>query len=111
MEQRIKILNSIFSHFQQITQWLPNNIDTASEYMLKAESLIEILEIEDCGSIGGFDKKSPVVHESGFFLYDRFIALVKKYNNKADINKCCQFDLESLGNYFKKISELRDSYE
>jgi hypothetical protein len=111
MEQRIKILNDIFSNFQQITQWLPNSIDNASKYMFKAESLIERLETDDCGSIGGYDPKSPVVRENGFRLYDRFVALVKKYNNKKDINKCCQFDVDSLGKYFKKLSELRETFK
>ena len=103
MEQRIKILNDIFSNFQQITQWLPNNIDNASKYMFKAESLIEILEVDDCGSIGGYDQKSPVIRKSGFLLYDRFIALVNRYDNKNDIKKCCQFDLENLGQYLEKL--------
>lgn len=110
MEQRIKILNDIFSDLQQITQWLPNNIDTASMYMFKAESLIERLETDDCGSTGGFDPMSPVIRKSGFLLYDRFIALVKRYDNKNDIKKCCQFDLENLGDYFKKLSELRSNF-
>lgn len=107
MEQRIKILNDIFSNFQQTTQWLPDNMGNASKYMFKAESLIEMLEVDDCGSIGGYDQKSPVISKSGFLLYDRFIALVNRYDNKNDIKKCCQFNLENLGQYFKELSELR----
>ena len=110
MKERIKILNDIFSNFQQITQWLPNNIDYAAKYMFKAESLIERLEEDDCGSVGGFDQKSPVIRKSRFLLYDRFMALVRRYDNKSDIKKCCQFDLENLGEYFKKLSELRSTF-
>lgn len=110
MVNRIFILNAIFSHFQQITQWLPNHIETAAKYMYKAESLIEVLESDDCESIGGFDRTSPVLRESGFMLYDRFLALVRKYNNKSDIEKECQFDLDTLGAYFKQLFELRSSF-
>ena len=110
MEQRINMLNDIFTHFQQITQWLPNNIDTASKYMFKAESLIERLEEDDCGSTGGFDPKSPVIRDSGFLLYDRFIAVVNRHDNKKDIKKECQFNLENLKKYFKELSGLRDTY-
>jgi hypothetical protein len=110
MEQRIQILNHIFSHFQQITQWLPDNINIALEYMFKAESMIELLEVGDCGSIGGFDPKSPVNRKYGFYLYDRFIALVNRYDNKSDIKECAQFNLDSLGEYFKKLSKLRGSF-
>jgi len=110
MEQRIKILNTIFQNFSQITTWLPNNIETAAEYMYKAEAFIERLEADDCGQIGGYDQKSPVVRKSGFLLYDRYIALVNRYDNRDDIKKCCHFDLDNLGEYFKKLSELRRSF-
>lgn len=110
VEQRIQILNNIFSDLQQITQWLPNNIDFALQYVYQAKSLIEELEVDDCGSVGGYDRESPVIRESGFYLYDRFLALVRKYHNENDIVKCCQFDLDTLKKYFRKLSRLRDSY-
>ena len=110
MKERIRILNKIFENFQQITQWLPNHIDSASKYVFKAESLIELLEAGDCGSVGGYDKDSPVIDESGFHLYNRFLALVRKYDNQNDIEKCCQFDLDNLKRYFKTLSELRGEY-
>lgn len=113
-ENRIKILNVIFEDFQQITQWLPNNIEFAIEYMYKAKGLIELLEVEDCGSVGGFDPKSPVIRESSprlaFDLYDRYLAVVRRCDNEKDINKECYFDLNSLKMYFKELHELREKF-
>jgi hypothetical protein len=111
LKERIIILNNIFGYFQQITQWLPNNMENCAEYQIKAEALIEYLEVLDCGSTGGFDKKSPVKwNESRFLLYDRFLALVRLYSNEKDIEKVCHFDLETLKQYFIKLSELRQSF-
>lgn len=108
LQERKKILQDIFEYFQQITQWLPNNIDIANENMIKAESLITLLEVEDCGSVGGFDPDSPVKYESGFSLYDRFLALVNKHDTK--IKKTCYFSIGDLKKYFKTISELREIF-
>jgi len=105
MKQRIKILNEIFDNFHQIMQWLPDNIDTATEYMFKAEALIEMLEADDCGSVGGYDPKSPVIDETGFLLYDRFLALVRRHKNKSSIK-----NLDTLSRYFKALSELRYAF-
>ena len=105
---RVKILNEIFSHFQQMTQWDVTSPGYTVEYAAKAEALIELLEVHDCGSVGGFDKKNPRVHKSSFKLYDRFLTLVKKYNNEKDIKKDCGFTLYSMGQYFDMVSELRD---
>lgn len=108
--QRITILNEIFSCLLQIIQWLPNNIDNASNYMLKSEVLINLLESEDCGSIGGFDRNNPVKKESGFELCDRFFALVRKYNSQNKIKDNCGHSLDELKKYFLKLSKMRDDF-
>jgi len=105
---RLEILNEIFSQFQQITQWLPSNIKNAFTAQEKAEILIEILEVNDCGSVGGFDKESPVLKESGFPLYDRFLALVRKHNSEKHIEPVCDYTLKTLKDYFIKLSKLRE---
>lgn len=110
MKKRLKTLNQIFEYFEQITQWLPDSIENAAQYMFMAQSLIEFLEVEDCGSVGGYDKKSPVKHESGFTLYDRFLALVRKYKNGKDIKSGTYFNIYTLKDYFLKLSELREAY-
>lgn len=104
---RIRMLNKIFGNFQQITQWLPNNIEIANKYCIGAETLIGILEVEDCSSIGGHDMLSPVKNESGFELYDRFLALVRKHNNEKDIKPVCGLNLTHLKKYFSVIHNLR----
>lgn len=105
---RIQILNHIFEHFQQISQWLPDNCDTAAKYSAQAETLIEVLEVADCGSVGGFDPENPVTNETDFRLYNRFLALVRKYRNQDDIEKVCDFNVVTLGRYFKQVNRLRE---
>jgi hypothetical protein len=46
------------------------------KYIAKAEALIELLEIHDCGSVGGFDPDSGGDSLHGLlYLEDRFEAL------------------------------------
>ena len=113
-QERTKILQDIFGYFLQITQWLPNNIDIAAEYVCKAEALIEYLEVIDCGSIGGFDPDNPIKRlgrqkfpSSEFELYNRFLALIRKHNTK--LKKECGFTINNMTKYFKIISELREN--
>lgn len=110
MKERVQVLNAIFSYFQQITQWLPSHCSNAAKYADKAAALIEFLEVQDCGSIGGFDKDSPLKHESNFELYDRFLALVRKYENQKDIKPICGFNINKMQKYFIALSELRTKY-
>lgn len=110
MIKRIAILQDTFRYFQQITQWIPFHLDTASKYMQKAESLIELLEVQDCGSIGGFDKDNPVINTTGFSLYDRYLALVHKYNNEADIEPVCDFTLDTMSAYYIELKTLRSKH-
>ena len=54
------ILNAIEDYLTRAYQWReePYNPDWASsvaEYLHKAETLIELLEIANCGHVGGFD--------------------------------------------------------
>ncbi len=107
IEQRILLLNSIFRKFRLIKQWTPSDIVIASKYAIQAESIIEILEIDDCGSVGGFDKENPIKTISGYRLYDRFLALVAKYNNENDVRgEVFHISLEKLGLYFKTLNSF-----
>jgi len=109
-QTRIKLLNHIFEHFQQCTQWVPNNYNRASEYSKKAEALIDFIEVQDCDRIGGFDCKNPIKRTTGYELYDRFLTLVRKYKNETDIENSCYFNLQSLGTYFSMLSKLREQF-
>jgi hypothetical protein len=54
---RAAILKRIDGHLQQIAQWAGmQDYARAAHYQTKAEALIEILEVDDCRSSGGFDK-------------------------------------------------------
>ena len=52
-------------------------------YVAKAEALIELLEIHDCGSVGGFDVDAGGDSMCGLlYLEQRFEALKRKYAPK-----------------------------
>jgi hypothetical protein len=108
----IKLLNQAFSNFQQISQWLPNNLDTANHYDSKAVAIIDILE-EDIFSMSRSRFKrgyEPKYEPSGNSIYDRFYYIVKEGKFEKDIKKVCYFDVEKLHQYFKQLSQLRESF-
>jgi hypothetical protein len=82
---REKILARIESELNMVFQYLDDLKDGlrmhpgkgVGTYMAKAEALIELLEVHDCGSVGGFDGKSGLL-----YLEQRFEALQSKYGPK-----------------------------
>ena len=108
--QRIDILQDIFDCFQQITQWIPRNLDSCAEYIYKATSLIELLEVSDCESIGGFDPDNPLIQDEYWNLYNRFLTLLQKYHNTKDIKRVCYFTPESLRKYFIEVEKVRERF-
>jgi len=105
---RLDVLEAIFSNFQQMSQWNILFPDSYAKYYQKAEQLIEMLEVEDCGFIGGFDKKNPLVNETGFKLYDRFLTLLNKKKRASKLEQICGFTPTLLGKYFQTILSLRE---
>ncbi len=108
----VKLLNQAFSNFQQITQWLPNNLDTANHYDSKAVAIIDILEEDLFGQTRtrfkrGYEHK---YEPSGNLIYDRFYYIVKEGKYEKDIKKACYFGVDSMHQYFKQLSELRESF-
>jgi hypothetical protein len=83
---------------------------TTSNNLYKAKGLIELLEVCDCGSIGGFDADNPVIYDTGHRLYDRFLALVNKYGDADKIKNVCHFNLHTLGVYYNKLIKLRETF-
>lgn len=76
---RDTILREIEANFNCVIQWAKCfDYERASHYSSKAEGLIELLENEDCGSIGGYDDKNPNDRVCDNPLYNRFITLCKK---------------------------------
>jgi hypothetical protein len=57
-------------------------------YIAKAEALIELLEIHDCGSMGGFDTEVGGDSLHGLlYLEQRFDAIKRKYASKTTKKK------------------------
>lgn len=105
--KRITLLQQAFREFQCASQWITSNPSRYVECLSKAESIIEILEIEDCGSVGGFDKENKFKAVIGFKLYDRFLTVIRKNNEYSDLKDECGFTVELLGEYYKVIHNFR----
>ena len=82
---RINILNTIGEKLQNAIQWKESSnrsmesVQRFHQYMIKAETLVELLEVQDCGSIGGFD-----IGQEDFYaktLFGRWLWLYEKYDN------------------------------
>ena len=64
---RKTLLNTIAENFAGYLQWGQRPVlkseyhDNANKYLNRAETLIELLEVNDCGSVGGFDKNQQGV--------------------------------------------------
>lgn len=108
----VKLLNQTFGNFQQISQWLPNNLDTASHYDSKAVAIIDILEEDLFGMSRSRFKRGyePKYKSSGNNIYDRFYFIVKEGKYEKDIEKVCYFGVEELHEYFYQLSQLRESF-
>jgi len=107
---RIALLQRAFDDFQMISQWIPWQMEHAAKYHNKAESIIDYLEVVDCGSIGGYDNANPIKRSGHYELYDRFLTVLAKHNNQDDLKNCCYFTPQTLGDYFKKVYDLRETF-
>lgn len=84
---RAVILDRIANELAMLNQYRDNlnqstSVHDAGQiagYAHRAEALIELLEIHDCGSVGGFDPE--VTNGHGLhYLEERFDALKRKFN-------------------------------
>ena len=93
-----KILDRTGDHFQQILQWSEShNFDNCFENQKQAETLIELVEIEDCGSTGGFGKTQP----EGQDLFQRWDWLYRKYigdpsRKRFGCSSCSYMDIKKF---------------
>ena len=108
--ERLNILNAIFSKFQSAGQYITTNPSSYAEYISSAAALIQLLEVADCGSTGGFDKNNKRKSVTNFKVFDRFLTLVRKYENENDIESICGFTLESLGQFYNQLNSLRSTF-
>lgn len=76
---REMVLEMIFDHLDSAASWDMFKTGEAGhrlDHITKAEALIELLEVADCGSVGGFDHGQPRPKD----LYDRYDWLKNKKN-------------------------------
>lgn len=70
------ILAKIRTYLQQSKLWLDSDrhesVANGLRYIAQAEALIQILEVDDCGSVGGFDVKRGQKNADMRTLQDRF---------------------------------------
>lgn len=111
-QEIVKLLNQAFDNFQQITQWLPNQLDTANNYDSKTVAIIDILEEDLFGMHRARFKRGyiPKYTPCGSNLYDRFYFIVKEGKFEKNIKKICYFDVDSMYHYFRQLAELRESF-
>jgi hypothetical protein len=79
-----KILITIGENFwwaaQSMTRWT-NASMAHHKYVIRAETLLELIEVADCGATGGYGNDgSEGIYPSS--LFHRWLWLMKKYNPK-----------------------------
>ncbi|MBP4081389.1 hypothetical protein [Aeromonas sp. MrichA-1] len=104
---RIALLQKAFNCLHYGLQFL-HAPGTFEAELHKADSIIEILEVEDCGSTGGYDRQNPNVKITGHKIYDRFLTVLRKYDNEKDIQPVCSFTPADISIAYKTLSEILD---
>ena len=90
MPDRLTVLNRIITDLACAESWKRSSFKTdwancVAEYYIKALSLIELLEVHDCGQMGGFDKGADVT--VGRNLVTRTHWLLNKYKQAPQLPK------------------------
>ena len=94
------ILERAGDHLQGVVQWSgnPSWCENVVEHHHKAEGLIEVLEVLDCGSVGGFDGGQRPART----LFDRWDWLYRKYGNpEGEMFACGTISYEELREFFQ----------
>lgn len=104
---RIVLLQAAFSDLQCALQSF-SSISNYHGYMMKADALVSILEVVDCGSVGGFDRENKCVHTTGISIYDRFLTVLRKYDDEQNIKPVAGFTPGRLTIGYKRLYTLRD---
>lgn len=104
---RLVILKYILHLFGMLVQQLQScQMDDAREYDAKIEALVEVLEVEDCGSVGGFDGKNPLQEPSDYKLLNRFATVMFKHNTVEEVeNKERWHTYSSLIEFFDNLTD------
>lgn len=84
---RTIILKNIEKSLSAIKQWSEmQQWENAAKYAAKADALIELLEVDDCGSIGGFDAKRGQDRDRHWTLTERYDWLRKARQGSSSVN-------------------------
>lgn len=77
----------------------------AYDHIHEAEGLLELVEVQDCGSVGGFSEGQTDEEQSTIFR--RWLFLVNKYSPeiKTEARK------QGNGSYYFVFEELKKEYE
>lgn len=83
---RKTMLTNAHDHLRMMEQWADmHSFDRVHEYQQKAEAIIEVLEVADCGSVGGFDRENrPRQTDGNSELYRRFKAVARKHDDEFE---------------------------
>jgi len=94
------IIETIAHHFAMIRQWRDmstSSLESATGYYYKAVALIEVLEVDDCGSVGGFGNEHAINKLKGKYdsLFARFLYYAIQYQGLKIEN------FDALKDYYK----------
>lgn len=80
---RKTLLDSAYNSLLMMQQWgNMHSYHNVLEYEYKARAIIEVLEVADCGSVGGYDRMNALQNEgSSNRLYRRFMAVARKHGD------------------------------
>lgn len=83
---RSVLLEWAYRHLCGMAQWAEMySFERAHEYQQKAEAIIEVLEVADCGSVGGFDRDNKLKQSDGNSkLWRRFKAVARKHGHDSE---------------------------
>lgn len=107
---RLFLLQTIFDTLQMATQWPTcDEGSTTGHYLAKADALVELLEVSDCGSVGGFDRTNPNIRVTGCNVFDRFLTLLRKRPGDVKrIKPVCNATVATLTQFYTELHTLRD---
>lgn len=101
---RSTVLNKIYTELRYGFYYVAHTSNFSTS-ILKAESLVELLELSDRGNKGGFKPCTLVEKRTGHLLYDRFLALVA-HDKDDTLGEIYRDELADLTEKFTKLAEL-----
>ncbi len=104
MYPRKQLLIEALANLEQVISWHKfHSFNNVIQYAAQANILIELLEVQDCGSTDGYDSKNPLVRVSSYKLVNRFVTLVQKRSvlTRNELKR-----MQDIINYFKDSPQV-----